>query len=136
MSEDLDALLREHYRRAAETMVPDPDVVDRARAAGRTRPSPARTWPRLLAAAAAIAAIAMVTWGLLRPIHRSERPATPPRPAVDLTPAPTRTPVPVPRPSHRRQVVPGVRPQPSAPEARRLRPDRRTAAPGRSTPGP
>ncbi|MDN3353685.1 hypothetical protein [Actinomadura sp. DC4] len=110
MSEDLEALLREHYRRAAERIVPGADLVERGRAA---RPSRARTWPRVLAAAAAIAVVAAVTWGLLRPAHRHETPATPPAPATrvpspSVSPMPSRTgilPVPVPtRTSPRRHL--------------------------------
>jgi len=89
MSEDLEALLREHYRRAAEEIVPDARLIERGRRA--VRPRRARTWPRVLAAAAAIAVIAAVTWGLLRPVHRHESPATPPAPVSDV-PAPTAPP--------------------------------------------
>jgi hypothetical protein len=128
MSEDLDALLREHYRRAAETIVPDTELVERGRAAGRTYTSPVRTWPRLVAAAAVIAAIAAVTWGLLRPAHRSEQPATPPVPMVDVTPRPTPTPVPWPSPSRQ------IRPAHSPPDPVRVPPRRRTPAPRRSIP--
>lgn len=94
MSEDLEALLREHYRRTAEGITPDAELVERGRRAAR--PTRARTWPRVLAAAAAIAVIAAVTWGLLRPVHRDQSPATPPAPAGDvpMPSPPPRTPSP------------------------------------------
>lgn len=98
MSEDLEALLREHYRRAAEGIVPDAELVERGQRA--VRPTRARTWPRVLAAAAAIAVIAAVTWGLLHPTRRDQSPATPPVPVSDApsptppTPRPAQTPTP------------------------------------------
>jgi hypothetical protein len=98
MSEDLEDLLREHYRRAAEGIAPDTELVERGRSA--VRPARARTWPRVLAAAAAIAVIAAVTWGLLRPVHRDESPATPPAP-VSQVPSPTPPPSPPSRPKPR-----------------------------------
>jgi hypothetical protein len=128
MSEELEALLREHYRRAAEGIVPDADVIERGRRAAR--PMRARTWPRVLAAAAAIAVIAVVTWGLLRPVHHDQSPSTPPAPAGDVsTPTPTPTP---PRPART------VTPRASPPVPRRAgSPVRRPrASPARAVPIP
>ncbi|MCO5994041.1 hypothetical protein [Actinoallomurus rhizosphaericola] len=120
MSDDLDALLRDHYRRAAEGVQPDRELIDRLRNTAR----PARAvagWPRALLAAAAVAAIALLAWGLLRPDHAAEPsrrsvpiaplPATTEPPSHHLpTPTPTRTKAhPVSRPPKR-----GPRP-PSAP---------------------
>src|SRR5262249_10239108 len=69
MSDDLEALLREHYRRAADGIQPDAELIARSRDAARSGDTArlARTWPRVLIAAAAIAVIAALTWGLLKP---------------------------------------------------------------------
>ena len=85
MSEDLEALLREHYRRAAEGIMPDANLVARTRRAAR--PAAVRTWPWMLATAAAVAVIAAVTWGLLRPGH-SSTPVAPPPATVSHSPSP------------------------------------------------
>jgi len=133
MSEDLEALLREHYRRAAEGIVPDAEVVERGRRA--VRPARARTWPRVLAAAAAIAVVAAVTWGLLRPVHRGAPPVTPPAPVTDVPPT-TAPSSPSTHPSRRPAFSePPVRPSPSG-EAPTQRPVRRRPLPtsGRSVP--
>jgi hypothetical protein len=119
MSEDLEALLREHYRRAAEGITPDAELVERGRRAAR--PTRARTWPRVLAAAAAIAVIAAVTWGLLRPAHRDQSPATPPAP-----PAPAGD-VPMPSPPRRT-------PSPASTVRPRVSPPRPRGTPVRSAP--
>lgn len=111
MSEDLEALLREHYRRAAEGIVPDAELVERGRRA--VRPTRARAWPRVLAAAAAIAVIAAVTWGLLRPGHRDQSPVTPPAPVSDAPAPPMTRPAETPTP---RATV--TRPVPSGSHAR------------------
>lgn len=126
MSDDLDALLREHYRRAAEGVQPDRELIDRLRTAGR----PARAvpgWPRMLLAAAAVAAIALLTWGLLRPEH----PAEPSRHSVPIAPPPASTGPPSPtappsmptrtRAPHTRP-VPGVTERPTLPPSARPTP--------------
>ncbi|MCO5971491.1 hypothetical protein [Actinoallomurus soli] len=128
MSDDLDALLRDHYRRAAEGVQPDRELIDRLR--NTTRPARAVAgWPRVLLAAAAVAAIALLAWGLLRPDHAAEPsrrsvpiaplPATTEPPSHHLpTPTPTPTPTrtkahPVSRPPRR-----GPRPTPARPTPR------------------
>ncbi|MEV5704341.1 hypothetical protein [Actinoallomurus sp. NPDC052274] len=121
MSDDLDALLRDHYRRAAEGVRPDAELIDRLRNTAR----PARAvpgWPRMLLAAAAVAAIALVTWGLLRPDHPAEPsdhsvPVAPPSATTVVTPSPE----------------PSVRPV--RPRQRATRPERRTPS-ARPTPRP
>ncbi|GAA4635062.1 hypothetical protein GCM10023196_079050 [Actinoallomurus vinaceus] len=108
MSDDLDALLREHYRRAAEGIQPDAELIDRYRGSARpTRTVPA--WPRMLLAAAAVAGIALLTWGLLKPDHPGRR-------SVPLAPPPA-TSVPSPSTTHTsprttNSSTPGVRPHP------------------------
>jgi hypothetical protein len=128
MSDDLDALLRDHYRRAAEGVQPDHELIDRLRNAAR----PARAvpgWPRMLLAAAAVAAIALVAWGLLRPDH----PAAPSRRTVPIAPPPTTT-APTP-PPHSSTPTEHPSPRPTKP----LRPTvdvtaRPTAIPTRKVP--
>lgn len=63
MTDDLETRLREHYRRAAEDIRPDPDVIVHARSARLDRPS--RT-PWLLAAASVVV-IAVAGWAVFRP---------------------------------------------------------------------
>jgi hypothetical protein len=122
MSENFEDLLRDHYRRAAENIRPDTELLDRYRRAGR----PARALPvraSVLLAAAAVALTALVTWGLLRPGHR-EAPPGPPLPAgrptsspvtpPTVTPSPTPTgphgSAPVRRPPARSSATPSPRP--------------------------
>ena len=108
MSDDLDALLREHYRRAAEGIQPDAELIDRYRGSARpTRTLP--TWPRMLLAAAAVAGIALLTWGLLKPDHPGRR-------SVPLAPPPATA---VPSPSTTHTSAPTTNPSP--PEVRRPR---------------
>ncbi|GAA4612234.1 hypothetical protein GCM10023195_52280 [Actinoallomurus liliacearum] len=120
MSDDLDALLRDHYRRAAEGVRPDPELIDRFRNTAR----PARAvpgWPRLLLAAAAVAAIALVAWGLLRPDHRAEPsdhsvPIAPPSATTVVTPSPepsVRTARPRQRTTKPERRTPSARPTPT-----------------------
>lgn len=126
MSDDLESLLREHYRRAAEDVRPEPELVARYRNAAR----PARVapvWPRVLLAAAAVAAVALVTWSLLRSPHRGT-PVAPPAPATGAPSPVTRTPsaVPTPVPTVRRpdppsRVPPARAPKPARPLPRRVR---------------
>lgn len=116
MSDDVESLLREHYRRAAEDVRPAPELVARYRNAGRpTRVAPA--WPRVLLAAAAVAAVAFVTWSLLRSPHRSTPVAPPPAPATGAPSPVTRSPsaVPAPVPTVRGPASPpnGLPPAPS-----------------------
>jgi hypothetical protein len=112
MSEDLEALLREHYRRAAEDIRPDAGLVTRLRHG--PRPARVRTWPRVLAAAAAVVIVALATWGLFRPA-RHEAPVAPPPATVGGSPVP-RTPTPSSSPRSVRPPVrrPAVRVTPSA----------------------
>ena len=117
MSERAEDLIRDHYRRVAENIRPDAELIDRYRNAGR----PARARPvraGLLLAAAAVALTALVTWGLLRPGHR-DVPVTPP-PSPTGHPSPVVTPTPSPSPSKPRT--------PSSPPVRRA-PDQGTARP-------
>ncbi|GAB3963774.1 hypothetical protein GCM10029978_022720 [Actinoallomurus acanthiterrae] len=136
MSDDLDALLREHYRRAAEGIQPDAELIDRFRGSARpTRTVPA--WPRMLLAAATVAGIALLAWGLLKPDHPGRR-------SVPLAPPPT-TAVPSPSPTHPSAPTitpsrPGVPPHPRVtkpPGARRtatVQPTPRPTRPGTPTP--
>jgi hypothetical protein len=126
MSEDLEALLREHYRRAAESITPDAELVERGRRAAR--PTRTRTWPRVLAAAAAIAVIAAVTWGLLRPVHRDQSPVTPPAPAGDV-------PMPIP-PQRTASPASTVRPRVSPPVPSRTPVRSAPTSPARAVPIP
>ncbi|WP_433175245.1 hypothetical protein [Actinoallomurus sp. CA-150999] len=117
MSDDLDALLREHYRRAAEGIQPDAELIERYRGSvtpRRTVPA----WPRMLLAAAAVAGIALLAWGLLKPDHPGRRsvplappPATAvPSPSTTHSSAPTTTPSrPVAPPHPRATKPPGAR---------------------------
>jgi len=96
MNEDLETMLREHYRRAAENIQPDADLIGSCRnVPRRTRPTRVRAvptaWPTWVAAAAA-AAIALATWAMLRP-------GPPPHRDVPIAPPAVTTPVPSPRPS-------------------------------------
>ncbi len=95
MSDDLEALLRDHYRRAAEDIRPSAELVARVR--NTARPKRASRWPPALAAAAAVVIVTVVTWGLLRSSGHEETPVSPPPATVDVTP----TPSPIPTPSDR-----------------------------------
>ncbi|MCO6008751.1 hypothetical protein NE236_27630 [Actinoallomurus purpureus] len=95
MSDDLDALLREHYRRAADGVQPDAELMDRFRRAGRPTRA-VRSWPRMLLAAAAVVAIALVAWSLSRPDHPGRRGvpmAPPPATTVPSPPMPSPSPL-------------------------------------------
>ncbi|MEW2356751.1 hypothetical protein [Spirillospora sp. NPDC029432] len=108
MNDELETLLREHYRRGADRIGPDAELLHRLRNAAdpatpRPRARPGRPWLRaglwavpVLAAAAAVLAFALLGSGE----RREERPA-PLVPAPSLTvPVPTPTgPSPVPRPT-------------------------------------
>ncbi|GLZ13117.1 hypothetical protein Acsp04_33520 [Actinomadura sp. NBRC 104425] len=107
MDDELEALLRDHYRRAAEEIHADPALLRRYRAAARpgadgTRtPNPLgkglglRRWALPVLAAAATAAVVLAAAMLL---WRSPQPA-PPQPAAPPSPAATTTPPPAPTPS-------------------------------------
>jgi len=133
MSENFEDLLRDHYRRAAESIRPDAELVDRYRSAGR----PARALPvraSVLLAAAAVALTALVTWGLLRPGHRDVPVTPPPLPTGHTSPLVTPSPSPSPSPS--RPDPPGsppIRRPPSriaaTPVPRPPQPGPRTSAP-------
>ncbi|WP_433463807.1 hypothetical protein [Spirillospora sp. CA-128828] len=108
MNDDLDALLRDHYRTAADGIRADPGTVRRFQDAGRAA-APARfvalrrwTFPALAAAvtAAVLVAVAVLFWpGVRHP--------DPPRPlAPPASPAPSPSPTPSARPGT-------VRPSPS-----------------------
>lgn len=127
MADDLEDLLREHYRRAAEDVRPDVELLTRYRNAVRpARSAPA--WPRILFAAAAVAAVALLTWGFLRGIGR-DVPATPP-PASGTSPSPAARP-PSPRESTPRPPAPPTaRPVTSA-----TSPAKRSARPQAGPPG-
>ncbi|MEU8343556.1 hypothetical protein SAMN05443665_1012138 [Actinomadura meyerae] len=126
MSDDLDALLREHYRAAADGIRPDPAAVRRFQDAGRAA-APARavrrwTLPTLAAAvtAAVLVAVAVLVWpGVREP--EPPRPMAPPvSPVSPASPEPRTVPPepwtgpPVPSPS---SPVPGMGavPEPSRP---------------------
>ncbi|MFB4319706.1 hypothetical protein [Actinomadura sp. 21ATH] len=112
MNDELETLLREHYRRRADRIGPDAELLHRLRnAAGPAGPNPyphprvrrRGPWLRIgLWAVPALAAVAaVVAFALLGPgEQRRERPE-PLAPAPSLTvpvPTPTR-PLPVPRPT-------------------------------------
>ncbi len=127
MSDDLEDLLRDHYRRAAENIDPDAALLARVREATRA-PRP-KTWPLALAAAAAVALVTIAAWGLLRPSGHREQPVTPRLPvppAVATTPSPS-PPAPTPSPTRAR------RPQASSPPRLRTPPEIR---PSRAYPVP
>ena len=117
MSDDLDALLRDHYRRGAESVRPDAELVARIRNA--TRPKRVNRRLPALAAAAAVILLTLVSWVLLRPGHQ-ETPVSPPPPAVSppmptpssRVPRPSRPPVPS-------SLAPSPRPTPTSPTSRR-----------------
>ncbi|MFB9838524.1 hypothetical protein [Actinoallomurus acaciae] len=100
MRDDLEDLLTEHYRRAAEDIEPDAALIDRYRGAARpARAFPVRWGPLAVAAAAVV--LAVLTGWLLWP-DRSPAPVAPPiapagsappkMPNADTTPRPTPTP--------------------------------------------
>lgn len=140
MNDDLDALLREHYRRAAEGIVPDAELVERV--LGADRPPRARSWPRVLAAAAAITVVTIVTWNLALPTHSvdpsvppvapsivssSERPARPPSAWPINIPSPTMrwtrpSPVPLPRHTKTPPAIPSTRPSVPVPRPKTTAP--------------
>jgi len=110
MNEDLDALLRDHYRRAAENIQPDADLIDRYRNVSR----PARVlpgWVRILPAAAAAAAIALAAWSILRigPSTHHDTPIAPPPTMTTGVPSPASTGLATPEPVHRSSTPPKVR---------------------------
>lgn len=126
MSENFEDLLRDHYRRAAESIRPDAELVDCYRSAGR----PARALPvraSVLLAAAAVALTALVTWGLLRPGHRDVPVTPPPLPTGHTSPLVTPSPVVTPSPS---------RPDPPSPPPIRRPPGRIAATPVPQPPQP
>lgn len=139
MSDDLEALLREHYRRAAEDIRPDADLVTRYRNAAR--PRIARAWPRVLLAAAAVAVVVLLAWGLLRPGGRAVPVAPPATPGtgspVPVPPRPVRTsPSGVPAPTRTATALPSkAPPRVRAPSGMPPVPVR-TAPPSRSVPAP
>jgi hypothetical protein len=107
MDDDLENLLVEHYRRAAEEIEPDAGLIDRYRNAGRPERG---SWTRLgpLAVAAAVALVVLAGL-LLWPRHRAAVPIGPPSPTgrpsiTPSVPPPVRKPpvvrrTPTPRPS-------------------------------------
>ncbi|MCP9953678.1 hypothetical protein [Actinomadura madurae] len=126
MNDELDALLRDHYRAAADEIHADPETVRRFQDAGRET-APAwrarlRRWafPAVAAAvtAAVVVAVAVLLWpGAGRP--EPARPLTPPgttsTPAEHPRtpePAPSATTVPTPNPASPGRPVP---PSPSGP---------------------
>ncbi|MCW2914811.1 MAG: hypothetical protein JWN52_2879 [Actinomycetia bacterium] len=78
MTDDLEMLLRDHYRRAAEDLHPGPGLIHRAQAAGSVR-KPRRYWPLAVATgtAAIVLAVPLMT-GLLAGPGSAPQPAGPP----------------------------------------------------------
>ncbi|MDX6429447.1 MAG: hypothetical protein QOE54_1813 [Streptosporangiaceae bacterium] len=75
MTDDLETLLRDHYRRAAEELQPGPGLIHRAQAAGSARRR-RRLWTFAVAAATAGVVLAVPLLTVL-----TAGPGTPPRPA-------------------------------------------------------
>ncbi|GAA1777531.1 hypothetical protein [Actinomadura chokoriensis] len=113
MNEDLDALLRDHYRAAADEIHADAGTVrrfqDAGRAAASARTSVLRRWTFPALAAAVTAAVLVAAAVLFWPgAHRPE----PPRPlAPPATPAPA--PTPSAEPSAQPSAPPTATPSPS-----------------------
>lgn len=78
MTDDLEVLLRDHYRRAAEDLHPGPGLIHRAQAAG-ARHRRRRLWPFAVAAATAAVILAVPL------LMVAAGPGTPARPAGGLT---------------------------------------------------
>ncbi|GLY83829.1 hypothetical protein [Actinoallomurus iriomotensis] len=87
MRDDLEDLLTEHYRRAAEDIEPDAGLIDRCRGAARTGWAFPARWGPLVAAAAV--ALAVLTGWLLWP---DQRPASVPPPVSPVRSAPPASP--------------------------------------------
>ncbi|GAA1851055.1 hypothetical protein [Actinomadura bangladeshensis] len=138
MNEDLDALLRDHYRAAADEIHADADTVrrfqDAGRAAAPARTSVLRRWTFPALAAAVTAAVLVAAAVLFWPdAHRPE----PPRPmAPPATPAPTPTAEPSVQPSVQPSVPPTATPSPSAADRSLRRPVPRHAVAPTATPAP
>lgn len=98
MNDDLDALLREHYRAAADEIRPDPAAVRRFQDAGRAaapmraraaRARAARRWTLPTLAAAVTAAVLVAVAVLFWPGVREPEPPRPMAPPVSpVSPAP------------------------------------------------
>lgn len=104
MTDELETRLRDHYRRAAQEILPDPALIRRAQAAPRTTRRVVR-WgvPAVAAALTAVAAtVAAVLW---------PQPSVPPRPAERPPGIENSHPVPPTSPSSR-----GPTRDPSSPE--------------------
>lgn len=136
MRDDLEDLLTEHYRRAAEDIEPDTVLIDRCR--GAARPAwafPVRWGP--LAAAAAVTLAVLAGW-LLWP-DRSSAPVAPPiapaRSAPPATPTGEATPRATPRPTPTRTVPPSMRePSNRTPSARPTGPSANPSPPSSARP--
>ncbi|QKW38690.1 hypothetical protein HUT06_35610 [Actinomadura sp. NAK00032] len=130
MNDDLDALLREHYRAAADGIRPDPAAVrrfqDAGRAAAPARAGAARRWtlPTLAAAvtAAVLVAVAVLFWPGARDPEPPRPMAPPVSPVSPVSPA-------SPEPSESWPAAQPPTPTPSAPVPGQ------TAAPEATRPG-
>lgn len=136
MNEDLDALLRDHYRAAADEIHADADAVrrfqDAGHAAAPARTSVLRRWTFPALAAAVTAAVLVAAAVLFWPdAHRPEapRPMAPP-----ATPAPM--PTPSAEPSVQPSAPPTATPSPSAPDRSSRRPVPTHAVAPTATPAP
>lgn len=125
MNEDLDALLRDHYRAAADEIHADAGTVrrfqDAGHAAAPARTSVLRRWTFPVLAAAVTAAVLVAAAVLFWPdAHRPEppRPLAPPTmpappPSAEPSPPPTPTPSPSTADRSDRRPMPTATPAPS-----------------------
>lgn len=137
MTDDLDGMLRDHYRRAAERIEPDAALIARARNA-RTAPQEARwRWPLAVAAATAMVLIA-VSAIVARPAGTQTRPLAPATTPSQALPSPSMVPV-DPTPARHTYRPPTGRPlpirTPSVPSTRAVpTPTRAVPSPTRAVP--
>ncbi|MFB4297245.1 hypothetical protein [Actinomadura sp. NTSP31] len=120
MNDELEALLRDHYRAAADHITAGPGTVRRFQEAGRAAPPPERgrwrwAFPALAAAvtAAVLVTIAVFLWpggGTPAKPHPMGPPASPSLPAPGV-PVPGPTDAPEARPSPSRPPESGIPPQ-------------------------
>ncbi|MFA1540057.1 hypothetical protein [Actinomadura monticuli] len=111
MNDDLDDLLRDHYRAAADDVHADPATVRRFQDAARstrTVPVPLRTWMLPTLAAALTAAVLVAVVLLLWPVTRNPEQPRPMGPAQEMDP-------PVPTPTNQPSAPPTPAPSASPP---------------------
>ncbi|WP_157419771.1 hypothetical protein [Actinomadura kijaniata] len=134
MDPELESRLREHYRRAADGIRPDPDLMRRLHDTDRATVPWWRRWAAPVLAAAVTAGVIVAIAVLLWPRSGPPGPLGPPAPPVETgspTPTPTLTPPPSPTdnvPSPPATVSPTPPPTP-----RSVLPSRSPAAPPRTS---